>query len=97
MIENNQYYESTIKTSRINNKVIKINKSVLQLSYGNFVSLEDYLDLYKQLEENQKIIDEIKKYLNNFDTKSLEEQGLGIEVKEFIIKPLEILERGKDE
>ena len=53
-------------------------------------------DLQHQLEEKDKVIDELYKYFNNFDIKSLEEQGLGVEVKEFIINPLEILERGKN-
>ncbi len=54
-------------------------------------------DLQHKLEDKQRVIDEFYKYFNNFDIKSLEEQGLGVEAKEFIIKPLEILERGKDE
>ncbi len=55
------------------------------------------IDLENQLEEKDKVIDELYKYFNNFDIKSLEEQGLGVEVKEFIINPLEILQRGKNE
>ena len=61
---------------------------------------QDYTEiniLEMKLEIKRRVIDELYNYLNNFDTKSLEEQGLGVEVKEFIVKPLEILERGKDE
>ena len=39
--------------------------SILKLSYGNYVSLDDYLDLQHQLEEKEKIIDEITDYINN--------------------------------
>ena len=53
--------------------------------------------LEMKLKAKDKVIDELYKYLDNFDTQRLEEQGLGVEVKEFIIKPLEILERGKNE
>ena len=44
--ENNMYYQTNIKTSR--NEDI----SFLQLSYGNFVSLDDYMFLKK---ENQQL------------------------------------------
>ena len=40
--ENNMYYQTNIKTSR--NEDI----SFLQLSYGNFVSLDDYMFLKKR-------------------------------------------------
>ena len=58
-IENNMYYQTNIKTSR--NKDINF----LQLSYGNFVSLDDYILLKKenqQLKEKQK---EFIEWLNN--------------------------------
>ena len=77
MIENDQYYESTIKTSRINNKLHKTkwkkswailnNEEIITTTPTSetkdlrckFVSAKDYLDLYKKLEEKNKIIDEI--------------------------------------
>lgn len=55
--ENNMYYQTNIKTSR--NEDI----SFLQLSYGNFVSLDDYMLLKK---ENQQLKDnwnKLKQYL----------------------------------
>lgn len=53
-IENNMYYQTNIKTSR--NKDINF----LQLSYGNFVSLDDYILLKK---ENQQLIDYLKEQI----------------------------------
>ena len=74
--ENNMYYQTNIKTSR--NEDI----SFLQLSYGNFVSLDDYMFLKKenqqlkeQLQQKEDIINKIKKYLreNEKEYGSLEE------------------------
>ena len=72
------------------NKIAKLEKKVENLKNKN-------KKLQRKLEEKDKVIDELYKYFNNFDIKSLEEQGLGVEVKEFIINPLEILERGKND
>ena len=64
-IENNMYYQTNIKTSR--NKDINF----LQLSYGNFVSLDDYILLKKEnqqlKEKQQKLIDYLKEKINITD------------------------------
>ena len=115
MKENNQYYESTIKTSRINNQhktkwktkpwAILNNKEIITTTPTTetkdlrckFVSAKDYLKLRKQLEEKNKMIDEINyiiklfhKYNNLFKWNQedyIETIGL-IEI---------VLERGKNE
>ena len=67
--------------------------SIIPLSYGNYVSLEDYLDLKKQLEEKDKIIDEIIEYI-----KSLKEDYEPYYlVDRDVRKILKILLRGKNE
>ena len=83
MIENNQYYESKIKTSRINNKYHKTkwkkswtidNNEIITTTPTmetkdlrcKFVKAKDYLDLHKQLEEKNKIIDEINYIIKLF-------------------------------
>lgn len=76
--ENNMYYQTNIKTSR--NEDI----SFLQLSYGNFVSLDDYMLLKK---ENQQ--------LKNIINKSTNELYIWGEIlnPEFQKRMLEILEK----
>ena len=70
--------------------------SIIQLSYGDYVSLDDYLDLKKKLEAKNKIIDEVieiikKEYFVKYN---------GELVKRFLFDTpyeiLEILERGKN-
>ena len=66
--------------------------SIIPLSYGNYVSLEDYLDLKKQLEEKQKIIDKLlRKY--NEETCTID---FSMTIEDFN-QLLEILERGNNE
>ena len=90
-----------------NNKVIKINEPVLQLSYGNFVSVDDYLDLQKQLEEKNKVIDDVVNFIEKGDLlylaskcstvykDNIEIVAIYDRLKELLEKIK--LERGKDE
>ena len=61
-IENNMYYQTNIKTSR--NKDINF----LQLSYGNFVSLDDYILLEK---ENQQLKEEFDRLFAVYHSRKL--------------------------
>ena len=76
--------------------------SIIPLSYGNYVSLEDYMDLKKQLEEKNKIIYETinlvkgKVYQIADDYYDYIEKGVCFQ-DEDLDELLEILERGKDE
>ena len=86
--------------------------SIIPLSYGNYVSLEDYIDLKKQLEEKEKIIDEtlrlledlkddIKLALDNWNKERAYQNAYRQfwEIKyqyEDIEKIVEVLERGKN-
>ena len=90
-IENNMYYQTNIKTSR--NKDINF----LQLSYGNFVSLDDYILLEK---ENQQLKEQYCERTdcsgrlgNSKKIKELEQENLQLkkrlQQKEVIINKIE--------
>ena len=70
--------------------------SIIPLSYGNYVSLEDYTDLKKQLEEKQKIIDDAIKIIKK--ECFIEDKGKFIEryISRTPYEILEVLERGKN-
>ena len=70
--------------------------SIIPLSYGNYVSLEDYIDLKKQLEEKQKIIDDVIKIIKK--ECFVEYNGKFIEryISRTPYEILEVLERGNN-
>lgn len=66
------------------------NIQILQLSYGNYVSLDDYVNLQHQLEEKDKVIAEA---INKIETLRMEKWSImGTDIMEI----LDILERGKN-
>lgn len=69
-IENNMYYQANIKTSR--NKDINF----LQLSYGNFVSLDDYILLEKENKQLKEKLDCDLKWAFKCDELTKENQKL---------------------
>lgn len=83
-IENNMYYQANIKTSR--NKDINF----LQLSYGNFVSLDDYILLEKENKQLKEKLDCDLKWAFKCDELTKENQKL----KEAINKAIDEIETG---
>ena len=86
-IENNMYYQTNIKTSR--NKDINF----LQLSYGNFVSLDDYILLKKEnqqlKEEKQELVKYLKEQINQCKLIGNDEDYIKLDIYNEILSKIE--------